>query len=88
MSNQSKKNIVQVTAFLRGTLQGTVWAKALLKQLFNAVGDVMALGQIRANCCHLMESEVMMRGSSQKPAAMVRFVEWQSKYAYCRCLKK
>jgi hypothetical protein len=47
MPNESKKNIIQVSAFLRGAIQGPVWAEAVLKQLFNAVGDVMALGQSR-----------------------------------------
>ena len=47
MSNEGEQNIIQVSAFLRGAIQGSVWAEAVLKQLFNAVGDVMALGQSR-----------------------------------------
>ena len=45
MSNESKKNIIQVAAFLGGAIQGPVWAEAVMKELFRAVGDVMALGQ-------------------------------------------
>lgn len=47
MSNKSKKNIIQVSTFLRGAIQGPVWAEAVLKQLFNAIGDVVTLGQSR-----------------------------------------
>ena len=47
MANESKKNILQIAAFLRGAIQGPVWAEAVLKQLLNAVGDVMALCQSR-----------------------------------------
>ncbi len=45
MPYQRKENIVQVAAFLRSAIQGTLWAEAVMKELFRAVGDVMALGQ-------------------------------------------
>ena len=57
MSNESKKNIIQVAAFLRGAIQGPVWAEAVLKQLLNAVGDVMALGQSRPPVGELLPFE-------------------------------
>ena len=45
MANEGEQNIIQVAAFLRGAIQGTLWAEAVMKELFRAVGDVMALDQ-------------------------------------------
>ena len=45
MANEGEQNIIQVAAFLGGAIQCPAWAKAVMKELFRAVGDVMALGQ-------------------------------------------
>lgn len=47
MANQGKQQIIQVAAFLRGTIQGLVWAQALPEELISSFGDVMAQSQSR-----------------------------------------